>query len=84
MILESLAGLSPSGKGNVSLDKTTDNVLHILAAFGEKEMTVVQGQAKPLLRPAVFCPEIHGKPTAKARINTHIYIYIHIHTSTPT
>lgn len=46
--------------GNVSIEKTTKNALHILAAFGDHHTIVVQGQSKPLTRGATFCPEIHG------------------------
>jgi inosine-uridine nucleoside N-ribohydrolase len=49
-----------STAGNVSVEKTTLNTLRVLDAIGKRNIPVVQGQAKPLLRPAVFCPEIHG------------------------
>jgi uridine nucleosidase len=63
-----LAGYSPSLRligvstthGNQSLAKTTANALSMLHAAGLSFVPVVAGAAKPLMRPAVHCPSIHG------------------------
>eukprot|EP00048_Salpingoeca_helianthica_P017103 m.235643 g.235643 ORF g.235643 m.235643 type:complete len:345 (+) comp20180_c0_seq1:20-1054(+) len=47
--------------GNVSVERTTANTLHVLHLAGIQNVPVVQGQARPLLRPPLHCPEIHGK-----------------------
>jgi len=55
-----LAGVS-TVFGNQSLDKTTRNALRMLHAVGAAvRVPVHAGAAKPLLRPPVACPEIHG------------------------
>ena len=46
--------------GNQSLPKTTANALRVLHACGAR-VPVVPGAPKPLLRPAVACPEVHGE-----------------------
>jgi inosine-uridine nucleoside N-ribohydrolase len=46
--------------GNVPLEQTTRNARNILAVSGLAHVPVVAGAAKPLLRPAVHCHEIHG------------------------
>eukprot|EP00051_Salpingoeca_urceolata_P031499 m.11824 g.11824 ORF g.11824 m.11824 type:complete len:339 (-) comp4105_c0_seq2:141-1157(-) len=63
-----LAGHSPAVRllgistvaGNMPLEATTRNALHV-CHIGSLNVRVVPGQAKPLLRPPVHCPEIHGK-----------------------
>ena len=48
--------------GNQLLEKVTQNALDVLSAAGLGHVSVVAGQAKPLLRPhALLCPEIHGE-----------------------
>eukprot|EP00742_Colponemidia_sp_Colp-10_P005247 GILJ01005605.1.p1 GENE.GILJ01005605.1~~GILJ01005605.1.p1 ORF type:complete len:335 (-),score=45.95 GILJ01005605.1:117-1028(-) len=47
--------------GNQSVDKTTKNALNFLYVCGLHHIDVYMGQAKPLLRPPVHCPEIHGE-----------------------
>lgn len=46
--------------GNQSVEKTTDNALRVLGAAGLNGIQVVKGQSRPLLRPALHCPQIHG------------------------
>lgn len=47
--------------GNQTVEKVTDNALRVLAAAGLQHVPVVQGAARPLLRPApLLCAEIHG------------------------
>ncbi len=43
------------------MDSTTTNALQVLALIQKPDIPVAQGQRKPLLRPEVFCPEIHGQ-----------------------
>ena len=47
--------------GNQSLEKVTDNALRVLAAAGLDQIPVVAGQDKPLMRPSLHCPQIHGE-----------------------
>ena len=47
--------------GNQSLPKTTANALRVLHACGAARVPVVPGAPKPLLRPAMACPEVHGE-----------------------
>jgi inosine-uridine nucleoside N-ribohydrolase len=48
--------------GNQTVEKVTDNALRVLAAAGLQHVEVVQGAARPLLRPApLLCAEIHGE-----------------------
>lgn len=64
-----LAGYHPSVQllgvstvaGNQAVEKVTDNALRVLAAAGLERVPVVMGQSKPLMRPAVHCPQIHGE-----------------------
>ena len=46
--------------GNQTLAKTTLNAARVLAMAGVRGVAVVPGAAKPLLRPARVCAEIHG------------------------
>ena len=46
--------------GNQTIEKVTDNALRVLAAAGLSNIPVVKGQSKPLMRPALHCPQIHG------------------------
>lgn len=46
--------------GNQSLEKTTLNALNTLNVAGLGHVPVVAGAARPLVRPPVHCPEIHG------------------------
>ncbi len=63
-----LAGVS-SVAGNQSVDKTHENAVRVLDAYGVRMesrhrniagLPVIRGQASPLVRPPTFCPEIHG------------------------
>jgi purine nucleosidase len=48
--------------GNVSLDQATENTCKILQLLGvEREIPVVKGANKPLMRPAHFEHRVHGK-----------------------
>jgi inosine-uridine nucleoside N-ribohydrolase len=50
--------------GNQSLDKVTDNALRVLSAAGLDRLyhiPLVAGQDKPLMRPPLHCPQIHGE-----------------------
>ncbi|CAL5224804.1 g7549 [Coccomyxa viridis] len=47
--------------GNQTVEKVTLNALGLLTAAGLHSIPVVQGQAKPLMRPAQICPAIHGE-----------------------
>ncbi|KAL4513671.1 hypothetical protein Ndes2526B_g05026 [Nannochloris sp. 'desiccata'] len=50
--------------GNQSLDKVTDNALRVLSSSGldrHCHIPVVAGQNKPLMRPPLHCPQIHGE-----------------------
>ena len=47
--------------GNQSLKKVTDNALRVLSAAGLEHIPVVAGQNKPLMRPPLHCPSIHGE-----------------------
>ena len=48
--------------GNQSLEKVTDNALRVLSAAGiSDDIPVVAGQNKPLMRPPLHCPQIHGE-----------------------
>ncbi|KAF8061292.1 iunH [Scenedesmus sp. PABB004] len=63
-----LAGHSPALEllgvstvaSNQSVDKTTRNALDVLHWVGLGHVGVAMGQARPLLRPILLCPEIHG------------------------
>lgn len=46
--------------GNVSLDKTTKNVLRLLEFFHKTEVPVAAGAAAPLVKEAVYADDIHG------------------------
>jgi inosine-uridine nucleoside N-ribohydrolase len=46
--------------GNQTLAKTTLNARRVLAMAGVAHIPVIPGAAKPLLRPARVCAEIHG------------------------
>lgn len=46
--------------GNQSLEKVTINALNMLEVAGMGHVPVVAGAARPLVRPPVHCPEIHG------------------------
>lgn len=46
--------------GNQTLERVTANALRVLYAAGVSGVDVVPGAAKPLLRPAIVCEEIHG------------------------
>lgn len=54
-----LLGVSTVG-GNVPVTQTTQNARNIMAVGGMAAVPVVVGVAKPLVRPAVHCHEIHG------------------------
>lgn len=64
-----LAGYSPdvlllgisTVAANQAVEKVTLNALQILDAAGLSQIGVVQGQSKPLVRPRMECPEIHGE-----------------------
>ncbi|USG65584.1 nucleoside hydrolase [Brevibacillus ruminantium] len=48
--------------GNVSLDKGTENTLKVLEFLGvEKEIPVIKGADRPLLRPNFFEHRVHGE-----------------------
>ena len=47
--------------GNQTVEKTTENALKTLAISGIKDIPVVKGAERPLLRPSRQCPEIHGE-----------------------
>eukprot|EP00007_Cunea_sp_BSH-02190019_P008736 CAMPEP_0174231900 /NCGR_PEP_ID=MMETSP0417-20130205/2314_1 /TAXON_ID=242541 /ORGANISM="Mayorella sp, Strain BSH-02190019" /LENGTH=349 /DNA_ID=CAMNT_0015309863 /DNA_START=63 /DNA_END=1109 /DNA_ORIENTATION=+ len=47
--------------GNQSVEKTTLNALKVLQVGGLEHIPVYMGQAKPLVRPGLLCPEIHGE-----------------------
>jgi purine nucleosidase len=47
--------------GNVSLADTTRNALELLSFAGRPDIPVFAGAAMPLLRAAVYAPEIHGR-----------------------
>uniref|UniRef100_A0A7R9YS21 Inosine/uridine-preferring nucleoside hydrolase domain-containing protein n=1 Tax=Chlamydomonas euryale TaxID=1486919 RepID=A0A7R9YS21_9CHLO len=64
-----LAGHSPNVEllgistvaGNQTVTKCTRNALDVLSAASLTGISVVEGQAKPLMRSsAILCPEIHG------------------------
>ena len=55
-----LLGLS-TVHGNQTLTKTTLNARRVLAMAGVEGVRVAPGAAKPLLRPARVCAEIHGE-----------------------
>lgn len=55
----SLLGISTAA-GNQTIEKTTTNALKVLELSGLHHIDVVPGQAVPLLRPPMTCPEIHG------------------------
>ncbi|KAL4911247.1 hypothetical protein BDW74DRAFT_6699 [Aspergillus multicolor] len=46
--------------GNASLENTTVNATRLLEAIGKPEIPVYPGSKKPLCRPAVHAPNIHG------------------------
>lgn len=48
--------------GNQTVERTTDNALRTVDFYGlRRDIPVVKGQSRPLLRPAPrLCPEIHG------------------------
>lgn len=52
--------LLTSVSGNVSVDKTTQNVLKLLSFF-DKDISLAKGANQPLIRPAVFAEEVHGQ-----------------------
>ena len=64
-----LGGMS-TVSGNQTIEKTTKNALNVLNLIGlvnEKpeggnvlDFPLIQGAAKPLMRPGVICDEIHG------------------------
>ncbi|GLC42326.1 hypothetical protein PLESTB_000659200 [Pleodorina starrii] len=54
-----LLGVSTIG-GNQTLAKVTKNALDVLDAVGLSHIDVVAGQPRPLMRPPLLCPEIHG------------------------
>lgn len=54
-----LLGISTAA-GNQTLEKTTTNALKVLDISGLDHIDVVPGQAVPLIRPVLICPEIHG------------------------
>eukprot|EP01111_Echinosteliopsis_oligospora_P009903 TRINITY_DN2994_c0_g1_i3.p1 TRINITY_DN2994_c0_g1~~TRINITY_DN2994_c0_g1_i3.p1 ORF type:complete len:299 (-),score=77.98 TRINITY_DN2994_c0_g1_i3:160-1056(-) len=54
-----LLGIS-TALGNQSIEKTTQNALKVLSISGLDHIDVVRGQAAPLIRPPMECPEIHG------------------------
>ncbi|GIM04538.1 hypothetical protein Vretimale_9082 [Volvox reticuliferus] len=54
-----LLGVSTIG-GNQTLAKVTQNALDVLDALGLSHIGVVAGQPRPLMRPPLICPEIHG------------------------
>lgn len=64
-----LAGYSPRLRllgvstvhGNQSVDKTTHNALRWMHACGLAYVPVVAGASRPLLRPPIHCPDIHGE-----------------------
>ena len=53
-------GLTTVG-GNVPIELTTANALRILELAGRSEVPVHAGCARPILRPLVTAPEIHGE-----------------------
>ena len=46
--------------GNVALDKTLPNTLNVLALAGRTDVPVYKGADKPLARPLVSAPHVHG------------------------
>jgi len=54
-----LLGISTAA-GNQTLEKTTTNALRVIEMSGLSHLDVVPGQAVPLIRPVMVCPEIHG------------------------
>jgi len=54
-----LLGVSTAA-GNQTIDKTTRNALKVLSVCGLDHIDVVPGQALPLMRAPMICPEIHG------------------------
>ena len=46
--------------GNQTVERTTLNALRISSISGMEDIPVAKGVAKPLMRPARICPEIHG------------------------
>ncbi|MCW3063346.1 MAG: Inosine-uridine preferring nucleoside hydrolase [Solirubrobacterales bacterium] len=46
--------------GNVSLERTTDNALRLLHAFGRDDITVAAGAARALVRRPARHPPLHG------------------------
>lgn len=52
--------LITSVSGNVSLEKTSKNVLKLLSFF-DKDIVLAKGADHPLIRPAVFAEEVHGE-----------------------
>ena len=59
----------PPAKGNMPLDKTTRNAVNILGISGLQHIPVVAGLAKPLMRPAFHCPDIHGENEWGVQVN---------------
>lgn len=52
-------GVSTSA-GNQTLAKTTINALKVLHISGMQDVEVFPGSSKPIMRPELICPEIHG------------------------
>ncbi len=47
--------------GNATLARTTRNARHVLALAGRGDIPVIPGADRPLVRPLVTAPEIHGE-----------------------
>jgi inosine-uridine nucleoside N-ribohydrolase len=47
--------------GNATVEQCTRNVLYLLRLLNEETLPVVQGARKPLARPLVTAPEVHGR-----------------------
>ena len=57
------------------VELTTQNARNVLAVSGLAHIPVVKGQAKPLMRPERFCPEIHGAPPYPPLLIPCMYVY---------
>mmetsp|Transcript_19192 Transcript_19192/g.38731 ORF Transcript_19192/g.38731 Transcript_19192/m.38731 type:complete len:327 (+) Transcript_19192:341-1321(+) len=47
--------------GNQNIQKTTQNAVNFRHCIGKPDIDIYEGQPRPLLRPPVQCPEIHGE-----------------------
>ncbi|OLL23868.1 hypothetical protein NEOLI_003699 [Neolecta irregularis DAH-3] len=55
-----LLGISTT-HGNTSLSHTTENALRILTAINRDDIPVYAGAEKPIMRPPIYAPQIHGE-----------------------